>query len=46
MTEKEKIEMMIAQCKTCLLAECMKDCKNCPFRIGLEKKENETETRV
>lgn len=28
-------EMKIACCKTCLLAERMKDCKACTFKIGL-----------
>lgn len=28
-------EMKIANCKCCLLADAMKDCKHCPFNIGL-----------
>lgn len=28
-------EMRIACCKCCLLSQAMKDCKVCPFRIGL-----------
>lgn len=28
-------EMKIACCKTCLLASAMRDCKTCPFRVGL-----------
>ena len=30
-TESDKIAM----CKACTLAECMKQCKICPFNIGL-----------
>lgn len=32
-------EMKIANCKACLPAQAMKDCKNCAFSIGLEYKE-------
>jgi hypothetical protein len=28
-------EMRIANCKCCLLAPAMRDCKNCTFNIGL-----------
>lgn len=28
-------EMKVACCKCCLLAQAMKDCKSCPFNIGL-----------
>ena len=35
MTEKEKIESYIANCKCCLLAEAMKECPLCLFKIGL-----------
>jgi hypothetical protein len=28
-------EMKIANCRCCLLADAMKDCKACQFRIGL-----------
>lgn len=41
MSEEDRIKMYIAQCKICLLAECMKDCKNCPFKMGKEIKEND-----
>jgi len=35
MTEKEKIEAYIANCKCCTLATCMKTCPTCIFNIGL-----------
>lgn len=35
MTEKEKIEMYIANCKCCMLAQVMKTCPLCRFNIGL-----------
>jgi len=35
MTEKEKIEMYIANCKCCTLASCMKTCPTCIFNVGL-----------
>jgi len=38
MTDKEKIEMYIANCKCCMLAECMKNCPICLFNIGLAEK--------
>ena len=41
MTDKEKFEMYVAQCQICLLAECLKVCENCPFKVGLKSKENE-----
>ena len=28
-------DMKIACCKTCSLADVMKDCKTCPFNVGL-----------
>lgn len=28
-------EMKIANCKCCLLAHVMRDCKHCPFNVGL-----------
>lgn len=28
-------DMKIANCKCCLLSQAMKDCKACPFNIGL-----------
>ena len=39
MTTDEKTAMYIANCKCCLLAETMKDCKNCLFAIGLIERE-------
>jgi len=38
MTEKERIAAYIACCKTCLLAEAMKQCPLCKFNIGLAEK--------
>ncbi len=35
MTEKERIEFHIAMCTCCLLAEAMKTCSICQFKIGL-----------
>lgn len=35
-------EMKIANCKCCLLSQAMKDCKVCPFNIGLVYKQLET----
>ena len=37
MTHKNTLpdESKIACCKICTLSEAMKDCKTCPFRIGL-----------
>lgn len=34
-------EMKIACCNICLLADAMKDCTNCPFKIGLTVKNND-----
>lgn len=42
MNDKEKKEFYIANCKCCLLAEKMKDCKVCQFNIGLAEKNNNT----
>lgn len=33
----------IANCKICTLAAVMKDCKNCPFNIGLTVQKIEAE---
>jgi hypothetical protein len=48
MSESEKLDMKIAQCKICLLSEAMKICPLCAFNMGLvvkvetkEIKENE-----
>lgn len=38
MTEKEKKEFYVANCKCCLLAEAMKTCPVCQFNIGLAHK--------
>lgn len=35
MTSQERERMYVANCLICSLAEAMKDCKACPFRIGL-----------
>lgn len=35
MSDEDKLKMFIAHCLTCLIAECMKDCQNCPFNVGL-----------
>ena len=35
MNETEKKEFYIAMCKCCLIAEGMKDCPLCRFKIGL-----------
>ena len=39
MTDAERIAAYIACCKTCLLAEAMKQCPLCLFRIGLLEKQ-------
>lgn len=39
MSEKEKLDMYIANCEICTLAEAMKDCPICKFRVGLKEKE-------
>ena len=31
------LESRVAFCKICTLATIMRDCKNCPFNVGLEK---------
>ena len=36
MSDEDRIKMNIAQCKICLLAENMKDCKNCAFNFSLK----------
>jgi hypothetical protein len=35
MSEEEKVESYIANCKCCLLAQAMKTCSTCRFNIGL-----------
>lgn len=39
MNEKEKKDFYIAMCKCCLLAEAMKNCPICRFKIGLAEKQ-------
>jgi hypothetical protein len=38
MTDKEKVEAYIANCKCCMLAQAMKNCPICLFNIGLADK--------
>jgi hypothetical protein len=38
MTDKEKIESYIANCKCCMLAQAMKNCPFCLFNIGLAER--------
>lgn len=38
MSDQEQIEMHIANCKCCLLADAMKNCAVCRFNIGLAEK--------
>lgn len=40
MTDKEKIEAYIANCKCCMLAQAMKTCPLCLFNIGLAEQIN------
>ncbi len=35
MTEQERIESYIANCKCCLLAQSMRECPLCLFNLGL-----------
>lgn len=39
MNEKEKKEFYVAMCKCCLLAQSMKSCSSCCFKIGLTEQE-------
>ncbi len=40
-------EMKIANCNICMLADSMKDCKTCPFNLGLTfKKLKEQDTKM
>jgi hypothetical protein len=41
MNEQQRKQFYIAMCNTCTLANCMKDCKICIFRIGIS---NDIET--
>jgi len=40
MSEKEKLESYIANCKCCLLAQAMRTCPTCRFSIGLAEEVN------
>lgn len=46
MTENEKIQMRISQCKICLLAEKMKVCPLCNFNVGLVVKFQQSENKT
>jgi hypothetical protein len=39
MNEKEKREFYIAMCRCCLIAEAMKTCPLCRFKVGLAEQE-------
>lgn len=41
MSDAERLAMWIAICKTCLLAEVMKDCAHCQFNVGLLEREED-----
>lgn len=43
---QEQERMYIANCLCCLLAEAMKSCETCPFRIGLRIKAEQEKTPV
>ena len=43
MSEEDRIKMYIANCEICTLAEAMKNCPICKFKIGLKSKEGEKE---
>lgn len=45
MTKEEIHQMEIANCKCCLLAEVMKDCKACKFNHALAEKNNTVSTQ-
>ncbi len=38
MNDQEKLEMYIANCTCCMLAQAMKICAKCRFNIGLAEK--------
>lgn len=42
MTKEEIHQMEVSACKTCLLADRMKDCKACKFNHALDEKNNNT----
>lgn len=46
MSEQEQIEMHIANCKCCLLADVMKNCAACRFNIGLAEKVELPQTAI
>jgi hypothetical protein len=37
MNDKEKTEFYIAMCRCCLIAQVMKGCSKCRFKIGLNE---------
>lgn len=39
MSQDEIIAMYVANCQICTLAEAMKNCPICKFKIGLKEKE-------
>lgn len=39
MLDEDEIKMYVANCEICTLAEAMKDCPICKFRVGLKEKE-------
>lgn len=50
MTEKETLDMYVANCQICTLANAMKNCPICKFNVGLkiklEVKENDHRTNT
>lgn len=45
MSKEEIHRMEVANCKCCLLAEAMKDCKACKFSHALQEKDNTVSTQ-
>jgi hypothetical protein len=43
MNEKEKQEFYVTMCKCCLIAEVMKTCQVCRFKMGLAEKVESSE---
>jgi hypothetical protein len=46
MNEKEKKAFYIAMCKCCLIAEAMKTCPLCSFKIGLIEQEKSVDVQA
>jgi hypothetical protein len=46
MNEKEKKDFYIAMCRCCLIAEAMKTCLLCPFKIGLAEQSRQVDPIV